>query len=158
MHTCCNYISITLVWSLALANVAKCSHTAIFSLMITICVILQQSSCRYSEDGKGAQMSGSISISSGDEEQLQKALAYIGPIAVAVDASNNAFKVSFHFTSLECTLNLHISQYYSEGVYSSTQCSSSYLCHAMLVTGYGTYNGNEYYLVKNRYEVANSSL
>ena len=43
-------------------------------------------------------------------------------------------------------------QYYSGGVYSSTQCSSSkdYLTHAMVVTGYGTYNGNEYYLVKNR--------
>ena len=38
-------------------------------------------------------MSGSISISSGDEDDLQSAVAYIGPISVAVDASNNAFKV-----------------------------------------------------------------
>ena len=38
-------------------------------------------------------MSGSVSIESGNEDSLQKALAYIGPIAVAVDASSNAFKV-----------------------------------------------------------------
>ncbi|CAI8034606.1 Cathepsin L [Geodia barretti] len=76
-------------------------------------------------------MSGCVCISSGSEDDLQMALAYIGPLSVAVDASNNAFK------------------YYSGGVYSSTQCSSSYLTHAMLVTGYGTYNGVDYYLVKN---------
>ena len=45
---------------------------------------------------------------------------------------------------------LVILQYYSGGVYSSTQCSSSTLTHAMLVTGYGSYNGVDYYLVKNR--------
>ena len=38
-------------------------------------------------------MSGSIAISSGSEEDLQCAVAYIGPVAVAVDASNNAFRV-----------------------------------------------------------------
>ncbi|CAI8034599.1 Cathepsin L, partial [Geodia barretti] len=87
-----------------------------------------QYSCRYSQDDNGAQMSGCVCISSGSEDDLQMALAYIGPLSVAVDASNNAFK------------------YYSGGVYSSTQCSSSYLTHAMLVTGYGTYNGVDYYL------------
>lgn len=40
-------------------------------------------------------MSGSVTISSGSEDDLQRALAYIGPIAVAVDASNNAFRVSY---------------------------------------------------------------
>ena len=38
-------------------------------------------------------MSGSISISSGSEDDLQTALAYIGTVSVAVDASNNAFRV-----------------------------------------------------------------
>ena len=42
-------------------------------------------------------------------------------------------------------------QYYSEGVYSSSRCSSSELTHAMVITGYGSYNGVDYYLVKNRY-------
>ena len=39
-------------------------------------------------------MSGSIEISSGSENDLQSAVANVGPIAVAVDASNNAFRVS----------------------------------------------------------------
>lgn len=39
-------------------------------------------------------MSGSVSIPSGSEDDLQAALAYIGPVAVAVDASNSAFKVN----------------------------------------------------------------
>ena len=41
-------------------------------------------------------------------------------------------------------------QYYSGGVYSSTRCSSTELTHAMVITGYGCYNGVDYYLVKNR--------
>ena len=36
------------------------------------------------------------------------------------------------------------------GVYSNSRCSSTELTHAMVVTGYGTYNGKDYYLVKNR--------
>ena len=38
-------------------------------------------------------MSGSISISSGNEGDLQSAVANVGPIAVAVDASSNGFRV-----------------------------------------------------------------
>ena len=33
-------------------------------------------------------------MSSGNENDLQTALAYVGPIAVAVDASSSAFRVS----------------------------------------------------------------
>ena len=49
-------------------------------------------------------------------------------------------------------ISISLSQYYSGGVYSSSRCYSysSKLNHAMLVTGYGTYNGKEYWLVKNR--------
>lgn len=39
-------------------------------------------------------MSGSVSISSGNENDLQSAVANVGPIAVSVDASSNAFRVS----------------------------------------------------------------
>lgn len=41
-------------------------------------------------------------------------------------------------------------QYYSGGVYSSIRCSRTSMNHAVLVTGFGNYNGKEYYLVKNR--------
>ena len=38
-------------------------------------------------------MSGSISIAYGSEVDLQSAVANVGPIAVAVDASSKAFRV-----------------------------------------------------------------
>ena len=41
----------------------------------------------------GAQMSGSIEITSGSEDDLQSAVANVGPLSVAVDSSNNAFRV-----------------------------------------------------------------
>ena len=39
-------------------------------------------------------MSGSIQIAQGSESDLITAVAYVGPVSVAVDASSNAFRVS----------------------------------------------------------------
>lgn len=39
-------------------------------------------------------MSGSIEINSGSESDLQSAVANVGPVSVAIDASNNAFRVN----------------------------------------------------------------
>ena len=52
---------------------------------------------------------------------------------------------------VDCESLVKFLQYYSKGVYSSIRCSSTNLNHAMLVTGFGTHSGVEYYLVKNRY-------
>ena len=38
-------------------------------------------------------MSGSVAIASGDESALQSAVANVGPISVAVDASSSGFRV-----------------------------------------------------------------
>ena len=65
-------------------------------IIIGVCLISlpQQSSCSYKQSGLGATMSGSVSIACGSESELQSAVANVGPIAVAVDASSNAFRVS----------------------------------------------------------------
>ena len=55
---------------------------------------VQQSYCKYTTGGMGAEITGSIQIASGSEKDLQTAVAYVGPIAVAVDASSSAFRVS----------------------------------------------------------------
>jgi hypothetical protein len=60
---------------------------------VFVCNLLQQSSCSYKQSGCGATMSGSISISSGNEGDLQSAVANVGPISVAVDASSSGFIV-----------------------------------------------------------------
>lgn len=39
-------------------------------------------------------MSGTVSIKSGSESDLQNAVAFVGPVSTAVDASSNGFKVS----------------------------------------------------------------
>ena len=54
--------------------------------------------------------------------------------SVAVDGSGNSF------------------QFYTSGVYGSSQCSSKKLNHALLLVGYGTtIDGQDYWIVKNRY-------
>ena len=49
------------------------------------------------------------------------------------------------------TVTIYVLQYYYQGVYSSSQCSSSSVNHAMVVTGYDSTGGSDYWLVKNRY-------
>ena len=58
------------------------------------CCCVQQSYCKYTTGGLGAEITGFIQIASGNEQDLQTAVAYVGPIATAVDASSSAFRVS----------------------------------------------------------------
>lgn len=68
----------------------------------------------------------------GDEEQLRNAVATVGTVAVAFDASHWSF------------------QMYKSGVYLEPDCDPEKLGHAMLVVGYGTDAlGGDYWLVKN---------
>ena len=39
-------------------------------------------------------MSSYVKLQSGVEKHLQRAVAYVGPVSVAVDASNKAFRVT----------------------------------------------------------------
>ena len=75
--------------------------------------------------------SGYTDIKIGFESQLQVAVATVGPISAAIHAN----LPSFHL--------------YSKGVYDEPGCSSIFLNHGVLVVGYGTFNGKEYWLVKN---------
>lgn len=87
--------------------------------------------CRYKPDSKGASDTGFTDIPSGDEEKLKEAIATVGPISVAIDASHTSF------------------QLYKKGVYDEPDCSSQSLDHGVLAVGYGTKDGKDYYIVKN---------
>lgn len=53
----------------------------------------QQMSCNYDSGSVGADISGIIAITRGNEYHLQSAVATAGPVSVAVDATPNSFRV-----------------------------------------------------------------
>jgi len=87
--------------------------------------------CRFKASTIGATDTGFTDIKAGDEDALKTATATVGPIAVAIDASSIKF------------------QLYRNGVYDNPRCSSTRLDHGVLVAGYGTLDGQDYWLVKN---------
>ncbi|KAI1303085.1 Procathepsin L [Halotydeus destructor] len=88
-------------------------------------------SCSYSPKKRGATVKSFVDIKSTNETALQVALATIGPISVAIDASSDDF------------------QFYKSGVYDNKRCSSKQLDHGVTAVGYGTKGGKDYWLVKN---------
>jgi len=87
--------------------------------------------CQFKASNVGANDTGFVDVKSKDESALQEAVATIGPISVAIDASHISF------------------QLYKGGVYHSLFCSQTRLDHGVLAAGYGTYEGKDYWLVKN---------
>jgi len=88
--------------------------------------------CRYNKREIGASDSGFMDIPAGSESHLQHALATVGPVSVAIDASHESF------------------QFYKEGVYDEVECSSEDLDHGVLAVGYGEdEDGQQYWIVKN---------
>lgn len=87
--------------------------------------------CHFKRKNVGADDTGYVDVPEGDEDKLKEAVATVGPVSVAIDASHNSF------------------QLYKNGVYVEPRCSSTQLDHGVLVVGYGTENGQDYWLVKN---------
>jgi len=91
----------------------------------------RQGKCQFSKSNIGATFKDVIQVKSKDEAALQAAVATMGPVSVGIDASIMGF------------------QFYRRGVYHSWFCSQTNLDHGVLVAGYGTENGKDYWLVKN---------
>ncbi|KAK7100164.1 digestive cysteine proteinase 1-like [Littorina saxatilis] len=79
------------------------------------------------------QLSGYVNVTAYDQNALKMALAFKGPVSVAIDASHKSLS------------------FYANGVYYEPACGSKPddLDHAVLAVGYGTMNGQDYWLVKN---------
>ena len=89
-------------------------------------------SCMFNMSSVGAIITDYRYLPIQDEEALTYAIATVGPIAVAIDASLKTFLL-----------------YNGTGVYYDSECSSRNLDHGVLAVGYGTENGRDYYIVKN---------
>ncbi|CAB4068895.1 CTSL [Lepeophtheirus salmonis] len=88
--------------------------------------------CRFNKTQEVTTDHGYVDVKSGSESDLVKAIATIGPISVAIDASHESL------------------QFYSHGIYDERECSSTELDHGVLAVGYGAdENGKKYYIVKN---------
>jgi cathepsin L len=90
----------------------------------------EDGTCSYSAANSGATLTGFVNVNAGDENDLQ-AKVNTGPTSVAIDASQSSF------------------QFYSSGVYSDPNCSTSQLDHGVLAIGWGVSSGTAYWIVKN---------
>ncbi|XP_035211724.1 cathepsin L1-like isoform X2 [Stegodyphus dumicola] len=98
------------------------------------------SDCKFKRSDIGANCTKYIKIRRSSEKDLQSAIANIGPVSVAIDAS------SYNF------------MFYKEGIYVDHICSKEDLNHAVLVVGYGAENGTDYWIVKNSNNKGNTCL
>lgn len=80
-----------------------------------------------------APIKGFVNVTSNNENAFKVALFKNGPLSVAIDASKRSFT------------------FYSHGVFYEETCGNKLeqLDHAVLAVGYGTMNGELYWLVKN---------
>ncbi|XP_067004448.1 procathepsin L isoform X2 [Anabrus simplex] len=89
--------------------------------------------CRYNASDIGATLTGFVSVPDGNYQALKDVLANIGPVGAVFDASMETL------------------QFYSSGVYHDPTCRSGIydLNHDVLVIGYGTENGTDFWIIKN---------
>jgi cathepsin L len=80
-------------------------------------------------------LKGFVDLPAGNETALEIAIATVGPISVAIDASQSSF------------------QFYSSGVYDDPMCSTTQIDHSFTLVGYDTFANatvkKEYYIAKN---------
>ena len=59
----------------------------------TIFYCLQDGVCRFKKENVGATDKGYTDVTEGDEDALKEAVATVGPISVAIDASHQSFQL-----------------------------------------------------------------
>ncbi|CAH1392197.1 unnamed protein product [Nezara viridula] len=79
----------------------------------------------------GTGIKSYASVDFGDLAALRYAVARVGPISVAVSAGNRNFR------------------FYGGGVFDGNGCNTMILDHGVLVVGYSSENGKDYWIIKN---------
>ncbi|VDK23983.1 unnamed protein product [Taenia asiatica] len=120
--------------------------------------------CRYNESLGVGTVTDIGDIPEGNETALMEAVATVGPISIAIDASSLGFMFyrqvatnphlftclrSYSFFLFVASEDSISSAHYSHGIYKSHWCSSKFLNHGVLAIGYGKQEGKPYWLVKN---------
>ncbi|XP_064455230.1 procathepsin L-like isoform X3 [Ornithodoros turicata] len=88
--------------------------------------------CRFkNDDPDNVPVSAISRIKEGSEFDLRNAVATVGPVSVLIQSRDWKFSA------------------YRDGVYDNPNCGDTYLNHAVVVVGYGTENGTDYWIIKN---------
>jgi hypothetical protein len=87
--------------------------------------------CKFNPAGIAGTLPGAGRVPPGDELSLQAYVATHGPVLALIDASPQSF------------------QLYRSGVYNDQACSTMSPTQAVLVVGYGSVQGIDYWIVKN---------
>lgn len=93
----------------------------------------KKDTCHYKDNLKGAEINGFATIEPKDETTMKKVVATLGPLACSVNG-------------LESLL------LYKRGIYADEECNKGEVNHSVLVVGYGSENGKDYWIVKNSWD------
>lgn len=95
----------------------------------------KESDCAINPDGiPKAQISGYKQLTENNYEELMNAVAQVGPIAISVDASTWSA--------------------YDSGIFDGCNQKNPDIDHAVVLVGYGTDNGKDYWLVRNSWSAS----
>ncbi|VEL24902.1 unnamed protein product, partial [Protopolystoma xenopodis] len=89
--------------------------------------------CKFEEQFVAAKVTGFVDLPSKDERKLKEAVANVGPISIAINSGLLSFP------------------HYKHGIYDDPDCQGdpTDLDHGVLLVGYGSENGTDYWLIKN---------
>lgn len=87
------------------------------------------SSCQFDQQRASVRVSGFTKLNTEDEDSIASFLTETGPLAVA--------------------LNADPLMYYSGGIVDAYSCDSTQINHAVTIVGYGSEDGQDYWIVKN---------
>ncbi|XP_041563544.1 procathepsin L-like isoform X2 [Drosophila elegans] len=93
----------------------------------------RQKSCKFVPSTVGGHFSEFGVLSSGDEDQMKRVVANLGPVACSVSMPENL-------------------RFYKSGIYDDPTCNDYELLHSILVVGYGSEHGLDYWIVKNSWD------
>lgn len=92
--------------------------------------------CQFDRQHVVSRVSGFVGVQVDDEHVLKDAVANVGPISVSVNVRP-----------------VYI-QFYDRGIVSAITCSAHDTNHAMTVIGYGSNDGQDFWLIKNSWGMA----
>lgn len=95
-----------------------------------------QGTCHFHGTGIVATLPGAGRVPPGDEASLETYVATRGPVLALIDAGHASFEG------------------YSGGVYEEPACSTTQPTQAVLIVGYGSMQGHDYWIVKNSWGVS----